>query len=150
MQFSLAKPCAAGNCRQSVEGGLFCEAEGYALLCEQRVQPVLLQMHLQPHGPLRQVLHLRSGLHRQPVVLRARPGENGRGNVAHQFQLLVRGIGQQGNHQILQCDDADLQLHQLRVGEWRHTVGPLTLRPKAGAVTDLVPTLIVPARQRFL
>ena len=149
MQFSLAKPCAAGNCRQSVEGGLFCEAEGYALLCEQRVQPVLLQMHLQPHGPLRQVLHLRSGLHRQ-TVLHAWPRKNRLCNVAHQFELLLRRIGQQGNHQVFQCDHANLQLHQLRVGEWRHTVGPLTLRPKAGAVTDLVPTLIVPARQRFL
>lgn len=93
------------------------------------------------------MLHMRGGLDRQPVF-NARTRKNGRGNVAHQFQLPLRRMGQQGGHQVFQCDHANLQLHQFSVGQRRHPIGPAR-RGNRGS-TIRAPSLVLPTRQRSL
>ena len=83
---------------------------------------------------------------RRQTVFNARPRKNGRCNIVHACKLLVRCIGQQGNHQIFKCDHADLQLHQFRIGKRRRALPEVFWLARAGA--DQVPTFIVPTRQR--
>jgi hypothetical protein len=100
--------------------------------------------------PIDQAQHLASGTDGQRVRRKSWPGRDVRGHVANQFHLRLGGLREQRDDHVFQCNDADLQLHELGVAERRSAsqrgFDTYVDRPASRAGT----ALIVPALKRPL
>ena len=79
-------------------------------------------------GALGEIDHVSRSMRCKRMMRNAWPGRDVGRHFADHLDLLVRALGKQSDHQILQRDHANPKLHQLGIGQLRLPVATRFLR----------------------